>query len=142
MCHKHFCMCHSTPSYFTPYLFFVAKVLNFALRLSYNLFLLQNCCWIHFDSILFLFSRRAWSQIYWFPISIVPTVQVGISTEYLTTICVFQKSAIMVLWKRRNITLEFPLTIPWKWMVENQDAKPNENRCQSFIITNQLVRLQ
>ena len=31
-------MCHSTPSYFTPYLFFVAKVLNFALRLSYPIF--------------------------------------------------------------------------------------------------------
>ena len=103
------------------------------------LFILLELCVCVFNgfSILFqfvfLFSRRAWSRIYWFPISTEPTVQVGISIEFHTMICVSLKSVIMVQWRKRNIMLEWNAnsTRPIWFEVKIQPLKP---WCQSFII--------
>ena len=62
------------------------------------------------QSLYSYFCRRASNQIYWFPISIVPTVRVVIWTVSHTMICASQKSVIMAPWRRRNQEV-------WEWNV-------------------------
>ena len=66
--------------------------------------------WNLFTQSLLVFFRRASNQIYWFPISIVPTVRVAIWTVSHITICASPKSVIMARWRRRN-------TATWEWNV-------------------------
>ena len=66
--------------------------------------------WNLFTQSLLVFFRRASNQIYWFPISIVPTVRVVIWTVSHTMICASQKSVIMAPWRRRNQEV-------WEWNV-------------------------
>ena len=102
---------------------------------------------LHLSFPIFLFSRRVWSQIYWFPIWTVPIVLVGTWTiEYLTTICASQKSATMAPWKRKNIAmLELNANLdqpPTSNMVKNHswyEKIKNQKYCAS--INNQLLIL-
>ena len=146
MCHKHFCMCHFKPSY-TPLicLFFVAKVLNFALRLSYPIFaaLIFALLSIQFDSIFVssIFQESLKPDLLISNLNRTNSSSGDLNRVSYNDLC-FPKISNYGSMKKKKHNVGVSTDNTMKMNGWKSRCKPNENRCQSFIITNQLVRLQ